>query len=83
MEVHCAYQESRFAIESYQIRHAREAARFAADSGRSWDATRKNLREFYKMASANSIVNAIADAIGQPAEVEIDEMVIRPTAQDF
>ena len=32
---------------------------------------------------ANSIANAIAYAIGQPAEVEIDEMVIRPTAQDF
>ena len=47
------------------------------------EATRKNLREFYKMASANSIANVIADAIGQPAEVEIDEMFIRPTAQDF
>ena len=48
------------------------------------EATRKNLREFYKMAiPANSIANAIAYAIGQPAEVEIDEMVIRPTAQDF
>jgi len=32
---------------------------------------------------ANSIANAIAYAIRQPAEVEIDEMVIRPTAQDF
>ena len=48
------------------------------------EATRKNLREFYKMAiPANSIANAIAYAIGQPAEVEIDELVIRPTAQDF
>jgi len=48
------------------------------------EATRKNLREFYKMAiPANSIANAIAYAIGQPAEVEIDEMFIRPTAQDF
>ena len=43
------------------------------------EATRKNLREFYKMAvPANSIANAIAYAIGQPAEVEIDEMVIVP-----
>jgi hypothetical protein len=42
------------------------------------------LREFYKMAiPANSIASAIAYAIEQPAEVEIDEMVIRPTAQDF
>jgi NADP-dependent 3-hydroxy acid dehydrogenase YdfG len=31
----------------------------------------------------DSIASAIAYAIGQPAEVEIDEVVIRPTAQDF
>ena len=52
--------------------------------GSSDEATRKNLREFYKMAiPANSIASAIAYAIEQPAEVEIDEIVIRPTAQDF
>jgi NADP-dependent 3-hydroxy acid dehydrogenase YdfG len=50
----------------------------------SEEATRKNLREFYKMAiPADSIARAIAYAIEQPAEVEIDEIVIRPTAQDF
>ncbi|HEX8800324.1 MAG TPA: SDR family oxidoreductase, partial [Terriglobales bacterium] len=50
----------------------------------SEESTRKNLREFYKMAiPANSIASAIAYAIEQPAEVEIDEIVIRPTAQDF
>jgi NADP-dependent 3-hydroxy acid dehydrogenase YdfG len=50
----------------------------------SEEATRKNLREFYKMAiPAESIARAIAYAIEQPAEVEIDEVVIRPTAQDF
>ena len=50
----------------------------------SEEATRKNLREFYKMAiPADSIAHAIAYAIEQPAEVEIDEIVIRPTAQDF
>jgi NADP-dependent 3-hydroxy acid dehydrogenase YdfG len=50
----------------------------------SEETTRKNLREFYKMAiPADSIASAIAYAIEQPAEVEIDEMVIRPTAQDF
>jgi NADP-dependent 3-hydroxy acid dehydrogenase YdfG len=32
---------------------------------------------------ANSIASAIAYAVEQPAEVEIDEMVIRATAQDF
>jgi NADP-dependent 3-hydroxy acid dehydrogenase YdfG len=32
---------------------------------------------------ADSIARAIAYAIEQPAEVDIDEVVIRPTAQDF
>jgi NADP-dependent 3-hydroxy acid dehydrogenase YdfG len=50
----------------------------------SEEATRKYLREFYKMAMpANSIARAIAFAIEQPADVEIDEIVVRPTAQDF
>ena len=50
----------------------------------SEEATRKNLRELYKMAMpANAIARAIAYAIEQPAHVEIDEIVIRPTAQDF
>jgi NADP-dependent 3-hydroxy acid dehydrogenase YdfG len=50
----------------------------------SEEATRQNLREFYKMAiPADSIAGTIAYAIEQPAEVEIDEVVIRPTAQDF
>jgi NADP-dependent 3-hydroxy acid dehydrogenase YdfG len=50
----------------------------------SAEATRKNLREFYKMAiPADSIARAIAYAIEQPPEVEVDEVVIRPTAQDF
>ena len=49
------------------------------------EAIRKNLHEsFYKRAiPANSIASAIAYAIEQPADVEIDEIVIRPTAQDF
>ena len=50
----------------------------------SEEATREDLREFYKMAiPADSIARAIAYAIEQPDEVEIDEVVIRPTAQDF
>jgi len=50
----------------------------------SEEETRKNLREFYKMAiPAGSVASAIAYAIAQPPEVEIDEMVIRPTAQEF
>jgi len=48
------------------------------------EATRKNLREFMKMAiSPDSIARAIAYAIEQPADVEIDEIVVRPTVQDF
>src|SRR5437016_12442577 len=48
------------------------------------EATRKNLREFMKMAiPADSIARAIAYAIEQPADVEIDEIVVRPTTQDF
>jgi len=47
-------------------------------------ATRKNLRELYKIAiRADSIARAIAYAIEQPAEVEIGEVVIRPTALEF
>jgi NADP-dependent 3-hydroxy acid dehydrogenase YdfG len=52
--------------------------------GSSEETTRKNLREFYKIAiPAESIARAIAYAIEQPAEVEIGEAVIRPTALDF
>jgi len=48
------------------------------------EAARENLREFYKTAiPAEAIARAIAYAIEQPAEVEIDEVVIRPTAQEF
>src|SRR6201982_4170485 len=50
----------------------------------SEEGTRENLREFYKMAiPANSIARAIAYAIEQPAEVDVNEIVIRPTKQDF
>ncbi|CAM4318521.1 hypothetical protein SAMN06265348_110158 [Pedobacter westerhofensis] len=42
------------------------------------------VNEFYKMAiPAASIARAIAFAIEQPADVDINEIVIRPTAQDF
>jgi NADP-dependent 3-hydroxy acid dehydrogenase YdfG len=48
------------------------------------EATRKNLREFMKMAiPASAIARAISYAIEQPVDVEVDEMVIRPTVQDF
>jgi NADP-dependent 3-hydroxy acid dehydrogenase YdfG len=52
--------------------------------GSSEEDTRKNLREFYKMAvPADSVARAIAYAIEQPAEVDVNEIVIRPIKQDF
>ena len=52
--------------------------------GSSEEDTRKNLREFYKIAvPAGSVARAIAYAIEQPAEVDVNEIVIRPTKQDF
>jgi NADP-dependent 3-hydroxy acid dehydrogenase YdfG len=40
--------------------------------------------DFYKMAiPASAVARAIAYAIEQPADVDINEIVLRPTAQDF
>ena len=48
------------------------------------EATRTYLRDLYKIAiPADAIARAVAYAIEQPNEVEIDEIVIRPTAQEF
>lgn len=48
------------------------------------EGTRKYLRDLYRIAiPVESIAHAIAYAIGQPADVEINELVIRPTAQEF
>jgi len=50
------------------------------------EATRKILCEFYKTTMAipaDSIARAIAYSIEQPAQVGIDEIFIRPIAQDF
>jgi NADP-dependent 3-hydroxy acid dehydrogenase YdfG len=52
--------------------------------GSSVEATRQYLRELYKIAiPVESIARAVAYAIEQPAEVDINEIVIRPTAQEF
>jgi len=46
------------------------------------EATRKNLRDFYRIAiPAESIARAIAYAIEQPDDVEICEVVVRPAVQ--
>jgi NADP-dependent 3-hydroxy acid dehydrogenase YdfG len=43
-----------------------------------------NVNEFYKIAiPADSVARAIAFAIERPADVDINEIVIRPTVQDF
>lgn len=43
-----------------------------------------NVLDFYKIAiPANSVARAIAYAIEQPDEVDINEIVLRPTAQEF
>jgi NADP-dependent 3-hydroxy acid dehydrogenase YdfG len=46
--------------------------------------SQSNVMEFYKAAiPANSVARAIAFAIEQPADVDINEIVVRPTAQEF
>jgi NADP-dependent 3-hydroxy acid dehydrogenase YdfG len=51
--------------------------------GSSDEATRAHMREFYRIAiPAESVARAVAYAIGEPADVEIDDIVIRPTAQE-
>jgi NADP-dependent 3-hydroxy acid dehydrogenase YdfG len=43
-----------------------------------------NVMEFYKAAiPASSIARAMAVAIEQPADVDVNEIVVRPTAQEF
>ncbi|MDF2187931.1 SDR family oxidoreductase [Paraflavitalea sp. CAU 1676] len=44
----------------------------------------KQVAEFYKMAiPADTIARAIAYAIEQPADVDINEIILRPTVQEF
>ena len=45
----------------------------------------KAVKQLYKSwaISAESIARAIAYAIEQPADVDVNEIVVRPVAQDF
>lgn len=53
-------------------------------SGTSDPASRKFVNAFYEQAiPAESIARAIAYAIEQPADVDVNQIVIRPTAQEF
>ncbi len=54
-------------------------------AGTSDEASSKAVNDLYKTWAipAESIARAIAYAIEQPADVDINEIVVRPTAQDF
>jgi NADP-dependent 3-hydroxy acid dehydrogenase YdfG len=54
-------------------------------SGTSDPSCAKFLKDFYEKTAmpADSVARAVLYAIQQPAEVEIDEVVLGPTAQDF
>ncbi|WP_448646552.1 SDR family oxidoreductase [Pseudomonas mohnii] len=52
--------------------------------GSGHEASAEAVKEFYKNAiPAESVARAIAFAIEQPADVDINEIVLRPTSQDF
>ena len=52
--------------------------------GSGHDDSRNFVVDFYKMAiPADAIAHAIAYAIEQPSSVDVNEIVIRPTVQDF
>lgn len=52
--------------------------------GSSDEVSSRNVTEFYRQAiPAESVARAIAYAIEQPADVDISEVVLRPTQQEF
>jgi NADP-dependent 3-hydroxy acid dehydrogenase YdfG len=52
--------------------------------GSSHEQSSQFVKEFYKLAiPADSVARAIAYAIEQPADVDINEIVLRPTVQEF
>ncbi|MFJ4347550.1 SDR family oxidoreductase [Pseudomonas sp. NPDC089401] len=52
--------------------------------GSGHEASAQAVADFYKQAiPAESVARAIAFAIEQPADVDINEIVLRPTSQDF
>jgi NADP-dependent 3-hydroxy acid dehydrogenase YdfG len=52
--------------------------------GSSHEESAKSVGEFYQQAiPADSVARAIAYAIEQPADVDINEIVLRPTIQEF
>jgi NADP-dependent 3-hydroxy acid dehydrogenase YdfG len=52
--------------------------------GASDAASRKFIDEFYKQSiPADSIARAIRYAIERPADVDVNQIVVRPTVQEF
>ena len=52
--------------------------------GSGHEASAQAVADFYKNAiPAESVARAIAFAIEQPADVDINEIMLRPTSQDF
>lgn len=52
--------------------------------GSSHEQSASNVKDFYQQAiPADSVARAIAYAIEQPADVDINEIVLRPTVQEF
>lgn len=53
-------------------------------TGTSDSASRKFVDEFYKQSiPADSIARAVRYVIEQPADVDVNQIVIRPTVQEF
>jgi NADP-dependent 3-hydroxy acid dehydrogenase YdfG len=54
-------------------------------NGTSDPASAAFVNDLYKKTAipADSVARSVLYAIEQPADVEIDEVVLRPTAQDF
>lgn len=91
------YSGTKFAVRAITegLRHeAGESIRATIISPGAVDSELKNgsshqqsaefVKDFYKIAiSADSVARAIAYAIEQPAEVDINEIVLRPTVQEF
>ena len=53
-------------------------------TGTSHAESRKFVDDFYKQAiQADSIARSICYAIEQPADVDVNQIVVRPTVQEF
>lgn len=71
-------------LGSGTARRSHERARHHTEEIAKALASGAPVRDYYKIAiPADSIARAVAYAIEQPAEVDSNEIVIRPVAQEF